>query len=241
MKMMKMMRWWDDEMMRRRGTFTNTYKERERHSCHITYYRTYTLTYSNSSSHRGGHTHSHIQVHKVEDTLTHALTRTLTHALTHTLIYTLTHTLTHMEEHGVMVKHSHSLTRSHAESLTYPRYQTVLVREDCTIHWTEMLQFESAVRSAEPFCTYSPHTVEIAIFAPKVKSFMMAWPHRFAEYKPEMPEAPTSCPKHLRLWASEYMSKGMSMSLWVNAHRGRHTRSPTHWYPHWVDVHSVTL
>ena len=106
----------EDEMMRRRGTFTNTYKERERHSCHITYYRTYTLTYSNSSSHRGGHTHSHIQVHKVEDTLTHALTRTLTHALTHTLIYTLTHTLTHMEEHGGMVKHSHSLTRSHADT-----------------------------------------------------------------------------------------------------------------------------
>ena len=89
-------------MMRRRGTFTNTYRERERHSCHITYYRTYTLTYSNSSSHRGGHTHSHIQVHKVEDTLTHALTRTLTHALTHTLVYTLTHTLTHMEKHGGM-------------------------------------------------------------------------------------------------------------------------------------------
>ena len=64
--------------------------------------------------------HSHIQVHKVEDTLTHALTRTLTHALTHalthTLIYTLTHTLTHMEEHGEMVKHSHSLTRSHADT-----------------------------------------------------------------------------------------------------------------------------
>ena len=60
------------------------------------------MTYSNSSSHRGGHTHSHIQVHKVEDTLTHALTRTLTHALTHTLIYTLTQTLTHMEKHGGM-------------------------------------------------------------------------------------------------------------------------------------------
>ena len=37
------------------------------------------------------------------------------------------------------------------------------------------------------------------------------------------------------------MSKGMSMSLRGNAHRGRHTRSPTHWYLHWVYVHSVPM
>ena len=155
------------------------------------------MTYSNSSSHRGGHTHSHIQVHKVEDTLTHALTRTLTHALTHTLVYTLTHTLTHMEEHGVMVKHSHSLTRSHADT---PCARIV------GIHWNEMLQFESAVRSAEPFCTYSPHIVEIAIL--RQKSRVSWWHDRIA-----LQSTSPKCPKHLPHARSTYVCE--QVNIWA--------------------------
>ena len=41
-----------------------------------------------------------------------------------------------------------------------------------------MLQFESAVRSAEPFCTYSPHIVEIAIL--RQESRVSWWHDRIA-------------------------------------------------------------
>ena len=221
--------WRLDDMSTRRHDDSKTWQH-DIFKSFFTQGRTHPFTHSGTQS--GGHTHPR----------THPHTHPWTHPHTHLQTYPYTH------PHGGTWSNGETLT------LTYPFtcWHTLdnkpylcarIVRFTEPKCYNLKVQWEVRSHSAPirrtllklRFCAKSQE------FHDGMTASLCRVQARNARSTYLMPEAPISCPKHLRLWASEYMSKGMSMSLRVNAHRGRHTRSPTHWYPHWVDVHSVTL
>ena len=232
MKMM-MMRWWGDVAL----SLTLTQRGRG------------TLTIS----HTTGLKHWHIQIllHTGEDTPIHTFrytkwrTHSPTHSPAHSPMHSPTHSSTHLPIHSPTWRNMEEWwnTHTHLPVHMLSRWHTLDTKPYlCAriVRFTEPkcynLKVQWEVRSHSPPIRRTLLKLEIAIL--RQKSRVSWWHDRIALQSTRHTH---SCPKHLGLWASEYMSKGMSMSLWVNVHIGRHTRSPTHWYPHWVDVHSVTL